>query len=135
MNEPLLLVEDEEDDVLFMQIALKRAGVTNRLQLVPDGRETIAYLNGDRQYCPRQDYPLPGLVLLDLRLPQVPDLDVLKWIRQRPAFHHLHVIVCSSSCQTSDVETAHRLGASAYVIKPPPGGTSGPRASDQALLA
>ena len=69
-----------------MQIALERAKVKNPLAVARDGREAIAYLKGDGKFANRQEYPLPALVLLDLRLPQVPGLEVLKWIREQPAF-------------------------------------------------
>jgi CheY-like chemotaxis protein len=118
MKEPVLLVEDEENDVFFMRIAFDRAGVKNPLVVASDGREAISYLHGDGKYGDRRQHPVPCLVLLDLRLPQVPGLEVLKWIRGQPSLNHLPVIVCSSSCQDSDVKAAHRLGASAYIIKP-----------------
>jgi CheY-like chemotaxis protein len=118
MNEPVLLVEDEENDVFFMRMAFERAGVKNPLVVASDGREAISYLNGDGKFGDRHQHPIPCLVLLDLRLPQVPGLEVLRWIRQQPSLNHLPVIVCSSSGQDSDVKTSHRLGASAYIIKP-----------------
>ena len=118
MNESVLLVEDEENDVFFMRIAFERAQVKNPLVVASDGREAISYLNGDGKFGDRHAHPVPGLVLLDLRLPQVPGMEVLRWIRQQASLNHLPVIVCSSSCQDSDVKTAHRLGASAYIVKP-----------------
>jgi CheY-like chemotaxis protein len=118
MNKAVLLVEDEDHDVLFMQIAFEEAGVENHLSVVCDGREAIDYLQGEGKFAERQQFPLPGLVLLDLRIPRVPGLEVLKWIRQQPPFAQLPVIVCSSSDQDSDVDTAYRLGANGYVVKP-----------------
>jgi two-component system response regulator len=118
MNKPILLVEDEDHDVLFLQIALESAEARNHLAVVRDGREAIAYLKGDGEFANRQDYPLPGLVLLDLRLPRVPGLEVLKWIRQQPAFATLPILICSSSDQESDVDSAYQLGANGYLVKP-----------------
>ena len=118
MNKLMLLVEDEESDVLFMQIAMERANAHNPLAVAKDGREAIAYLEGSGKFGNRQKHPLPGLVLLDLRLPHVPGLEVLRWVRQQPALARLPVIVFSSSNQDSDVETAYRLGADAFVVKP-----------------
>jgi CheY-like chemotaxis protein len=117
MRKPILLVEDEEHDVLFMQLAMEDAGVESHLSVVRDGREAIAYLKGDGKFANRQEFPLPGLVLLDLRLPHVPGLDVLKWIRGQSGFAQLPVIVYSSSDQDSDVESAYSLGANAYLVK------------------
>jgi len=72
MRKSILLVEDEEHDVLFMQLAMEDAALKNPLAVVSDGREAIAYLKGDGKFANRKEFPLPGLVLLDLRLPQVP---------------------------------------------------------------
>ncbi len=116
---PILLVEDEEHDVLFMRIALKRAGVENRLAVARDGREAIAYLAGQGEFANRQEHPLPGLVLLDLRLPHVPGIQVLRWLRAQPTLAQVPVIIFSSSDQDADVDNAYRSGANGYVIKPP----------------
>jgi two-component system response regulator len=118
MTKAILLVEDEDHDVFFMQLALEEAGANNPLSVARDGREAIAYLKGEDKFASRHDFPLPGLVLLDLRLPRVPGLQVLKWIREQPGFMKLPVIICSSSSQDSDVDTAYRLGANGYLVKP-----------------
>jgi DNA-binding response OmpR family regulator len=114
---PILQVEDEEHDVIFLQYALERAQVKNPLAVVRDGREAIAYLRGEGRFADRQDYPLPGLVLLDLRLPW-PGLEVLRWTRAQPEFAKLPVLVLSSSDQDADVDAAYRLGANGYIVKP-----------------
>ena len=119
MNKPILLVEDEEHDVLFMQMALDAVGAKNPLSVAKDGCEAIDYLRGDGMYADRRQYPLPGLMLLDLRLPRVPGFEVLRWLRQQPAFAKLPVLVLSSSDQDSDVEAAYQLGADGYLVKPP----------------
>ncbi len=119
MKKTILLVEDEESDILFMQMALQAEGVDNPLAITRDGREALAYLQGQEQYADRQKYPLPSLVLLDLRLPYVPGLEVLQWLRQQPSFAHLPVLVLSTSNQDADVEAAYGLGANAYLVKPP----------------
>ena len=118
MNKAILQIEDEPSDVLFMQMAMQAAGLENRLIVARDGREAIAYLKGEGQYVDRQQYPLPGLVLLDLRLPYIPGLDVLKWLREQPSFAHTPVLVLSSSDQDADVEAAYHLGAQGYLVKP-----------------
>jgi CheY-like chemotaxis protein len=111
------LIEDSEDDALIFARALKTSGVSNSLKIATDGREAIEYLtramNGGNS-----DYPFPGLVLLDLKLPHVLGLDVLKWIRSQPALQTIIVIVLTSSRQESDLERAYRLGANSYLVKP-----------------
>ena len=114
---PILLVEDEEHDVLFMKIALEQAEVDVPLQVARDGREAIAYLNGEGDFSNRDRYPLPRLVLLDLRLPEVPGMDVLRWIRIQPALVRIPVMIHSSSDQERDVDEAYRLGVQAYIVK------------------
>lgn len=114
---PILLVEDEEHDVLFMQIALEQAQADHPLVVARDGQEAIRYLK-DTEFGNRREHPLPCLVLLDLRLPRVPGLDVLKWIRCQPAFVQLPVLIHSSSNQDRDVERAYAAGANGYIVKP-----------------
>jgi CheY-like chemotaxis protein len=118
MNKPILMVEDEEHDVLFMQMAMEGAKVKNPLKVVRDGREAMSYLSGSGKYSNRVRFPMPGLVLLDLKLPEVPGLEVLKWFREQRAFDDIPVIVFSSSNQDFDVDSAYDLGANAYMVKP-----------------
>ncbi len=113
-----LLVEDEPDDVLFVRMATKHSGLVNLLQVVEDGSAAIAYLGGDGVYANRTLYPLPCLVLLDMKLPHVMGLDVLKWIRDRPAFDTTIVIMLTSSRHSDDVRRAYALGANAFLVKP-----------------
>jgi CheY-like chemotaxis protein len=118
MTETLLLVEDAEDDVLFMKRALKRAGIANPLQVVGDGQEALDYLAGRGRFGDRLQSPVPFLVLLDLKLPQVPGLEVLKWIRGQDKLEPLPVIILTSSREAQDVDQAYRRGANAYLVKP-----------------
>jgi CheY-like chemotaxis protein len=118
MDAPILLVEDEQNDVLFTTMALKRAGVTNPIYVVRDGREALAYFSSTGEFSNRQEYPLPYLVLLDLKLPYVMGLEVLKWLRARPEFDCTVVIVLTASTQIEDMQTAYHLGANAFLVKP-----------------
>ncbi len=114
----ILLVEDEENDVFFMQRALKKAAINNPLQIAHDGQEAINYLQGSGEFADRKKYPLPGLVLLDLKLPHVKGLDVLKWIRGYEEVQNIIVIILTSSKLQPDIDEAYRLGANAYLVKP-----------------
>ena len=121
MNSPdhtILLVEDNPDDVLLMKRALKKANLVNPLQVVEDGEQAIAYLAGEGQYADRAAYPLPVLVLLDLKLPRKSGLEVLQWVRQQPGLKRLRVVVLTSSNQKADINQAHELGANSYLVKP-----------------
>ena len=117
MTGTILIVEDDSNDVFFMQQAFKKAGVFNPVQVVSDGQQAIDYFNGDGKYADRGVFPLPGLVLLDLKLPYVMGLDVLKWIRQETEAAAI-VLIFSSSRDESDIAAAYRLGANGYLIKP-----------------
>ncbi len=114
----LLLVEDSEDDVLFMKRAFKTAGVTQLLQIASDGQVAIDYLSGKGAYADRQAYPLPVLILLDLKLPVRDGHEVLAWIREKKKFKKLPVIVLTTSNEQVDVEKAYDLGANSYLVKP-----------------
>lgn len=114
----ILLVEDDENDVFFMKIALEKNVMDQGLQVAEDGAEAIAYLRGDDRFSDRFRYPLPNLILLDLKLPHVMGLDVLKWIRSQPELAMTVVIVLTSSQQRSDIQEACASGANSYLLKP-----------------
>lgn len=78
----------------------------------------VDYLAGQGNYRDRITYPVPALLLLDLKLPQLLGLEVLHWIRHQPALAQLPVIICSGSDQDSDVEAAYALSARGYIVKP-----------------
>ena len=117
MSKTILLVEDSEDDAVLFERALNASGAPGSLKIASDGRKAIEYLTHAMDGG-SPDYPFPHLVLLDLKLPYVLGLDVLKWIRSQPALQSLIVIVLTSSRQESDVEQAYRLCANSYLVKP-----------------
>ncbi|MDO8545380.1 MAG: response regulator [Opitutaceae bacterium] len=114
----ILLVEDEENDVYFMERALEKAGLTSSLRVAEDGEQAIDYLSGNGEFADRKRFPLPALVFLDLKLPKVMGMDVLKWIREQASLDTVVVIVLTSSQQRSDIEQACALGANSYLVKP-----------------
>ncbi|HZP61211.1 MAG TPA: response regulator [Opitutaceae bacterium] len=114
----ILLVEDEENDVVFMEIALEKAGLMDSFQVAEDGQEAIDYLSGKGEYADRTRFPIPALVFLDLKLPLIMGMDVLKWIRDQPALDTMVVIMLTSSQQRSDILRACALGANSYLVKP-----------------
>ncbi len=114
----ILIVEDNEDDYFILQRAFISAGVKATLRQASDGEEAVHYLSGVGKYGDRIAFPLPSLVLLDLKLPKILGHDVLAWIRQRTELNGTVVIVLSSSKEDADIEKAYRLGANAYLLKP-----------------
>jgi len=113
----ILQIEDDPNDVFILQHALKKAGVVNPIQVVNDGQQAIDYLKGTGSFADRDRFPLPSLVLLDLKLPYVMGLDVLKWIRQQSGVAPT-VVVLTASGERADIATAYRLGANAFLTKP-----------------
>jgi CheY-like chemotaxis protein len=105
------------NDVFFLQRAMKKAGVANPIQVASNGQQAIDYLKGAGEFADRDKFPLPCLVLLDLKLPYVMGLDVLRWIRQQPG-PQLVVIMLTASAENRDVAAAYRLGANAFLTKP-----------------
>src|SRR5581483_6252176 len=114
----ILLVEDDSNDVFFLQFAFESAGIGNPLQVVGDGQQAINYLAGTGQYADRSKYPFPVLVLLDLKLPVKMGLEVLRWVQNQPRLSNLLVIVLTSSADSNDVDKAYSLGARSYLVEP-----------------
>jgi CheY-like chemotaxis protein len=117
-NSTVLLVEDDPNDVVLTQRAFDRAGFANPLQIVGDGEQAIAYLSGAASYADRGRFPLPILLLLDLKLPRKSGFDVLAWIRGAPTMRRLPVVVLTSSQQSPDINRAYDAGANSYLVKP-----------------
>jgi CheY-like chemotaxis protein len=114
----ILLAEDEEDYVLLIRNAFEKAHIPNPLHVVWNGQEVISYLLGEGKYSNREEYPLPDLLLLDLKMPRVNGFEVLQWIRQQPSLTPLRILVLTSSEQVRDVNEAYRLGANSFLVKP-----------------
>ncbi len=114
---PILQVEDDPNDVFFLKHAMDKVGVANPIQIAVDGQQAIDYLRGAGKFADRELFPLPCLVLLDLKLPYVMGLEVLKWIRSQP-LKSIVVIILSASSERADIATAYALGANAFLTKP-----------------
>ena len=114
----VLLVEDREDDVLLIQRALTKGYINITLRIARNGDQALAYLSGDGEFADREKYPLPRLVLLDLKMPGRDGFDVLHWIRHQEEFKTMRVIVLTSSDQIRDVNRAYQLGANSFLVKP-----------------
>ncbi|MDB6028868.1 MAG: response regulator receiver protein [Verrucomicrobiales bacterium] len=115
----VLLADDDENDVLLMQRAFQKARLANPLQIVRNGEQAVAYLEGTGCYADREKFPLPCLVLLDLKMPKKNGFDVLQWIRTTPAVHRILVVILTSSSETPDINRGYDLGANSYLVKPP----------------
>ena len=118
MTGTILLVDDDENDVLVMTMALKKVGMPCPVRVAKDGRDAQDYLSGAGKFADRSEYPLPCLMLVDLKLPRVTGLEVLRWLRERPEFDSTIVLVLSSSPMPDDIDRAYHLRANAYLVKP-----------------
>jgi CheY-like chemotaxis protein len=119
INRAILLAEDDENDVFFMRRALQKAQIELPLHVVPNGQEALDYLSGTGKYGDRDHYPLPSLVLLDLKMPFLDGFDVLTWIQSQWPLKEIPVVVLTSSSEERDRKKAQDLGAKAYFVKPP----------------
>jgi two-component system response regulator len=113
----ILLAEDDEDDVLLMRLAFRKAGLTNPVHVVATGAEAIEYLMGAIE-AKSSGSPTPLLISLDIDMPMVTGFDVLNWIRTQPALDEVPVVVLSQSDQGKDANRAIQLGARSYLVKP-----------------
>jgi len=113
----ILLVEDEAGDAFVFQEALRGSSIPAQLQRVSDGLMAIEYLKGEGQYSNRQTHPLPGLVVLDLSMPGLDGISLLRWIRKQPWLHGLPVVVFTCNDEGSFVAEAMESGADTYIIK------------------
>jgi two-component system, response regulator len=114
----ILLIEDNESDELLTIRALRKAGISNEIVVTRDGAEALDYLFRRGAYAARDSGVLPAVALLDLNLPKIGGLDVLRQIRQGELTRRLPVVVLTSSSEEEDVIRSYDLGANAYVRKP-----------------
>jgi CheY-like chemotaxis protein len=115
----ILLAEDDPNDVFFMQRALTKRGISLPLHVVRNGQEALEYLGGLGKFGDRAQFPLPSLLLLDLKMPFVDGFEVLAWARAQSGLKQLPVVVLTSSAEDRDRQKAAELGANAYFVKPP----------------
>ena len=115
---PVLYIEDEPDDVFFLDRAWKQAGVANPLIVLKNAQQALDYLAGQGPYADRAQHPLPCLLLLDIKLPAKSGLEVLKWVRQNPGLNSLKAVILSASEHPAELALARSLGVSDYIVKP-----------------
>lgn len=114
----ILLVEDSENDIILVRKAFTKANVLNPVVVVKNAEEAMAYFMGLGAYKDRDEFPLPSLVLLDLKLPGMSGLEFLKWLREQSGFGATRIVVLTSSTLDRDVNEAYQLGANSFLVKP-----------------
>lgn len=115
----ILLAEDDDNDVFLFDLALRRAEVASALIHVSDGEMAMDYFLGNGKFADRNTYPLPDMAVFDIKMPRVTGLELLAWLRGRPQWRLLPVMMLTSSGEERDIKLANQLTASAYVIKSP----------------
>ncbi|HWI59423.1 MAG TPA: response regulator [Bacillota bacterium] len=120
MREPaILVVEDDPNDAFLLQRAFRKARIDSPVLFLQDGQEVLDYLQGSTPLGhPATGQPLPGLILLDLKMPLMDGFEVLQWLRARPAFGAVRVVVLSGMEDRATIERAYRLGADEFCCKP-----------------
>jgi len=118
VNQPILLVEDNSDDELLTLRAFKKSNILNRIDVVRDGQEALDYFNRQGLYVQRSVEENPELILLDLKLPKVDGIEVLKFIRGCDQYNNIPVVVLTSSDQETDIDYCYAIGANSYLCKP-----------------
>jgi len=115
----VLLVEDDLNDIFLVKRAFKMARIQNPLQVVTDGQEAINYLRGEGKYSDRDAYPLPKLIVMDIKMPRRSGFEVLEWVKgDSKPLRRIPIVIVSSSEDPSDINRAYELGANAYMVKP-----------------
>ena len=114
----ILIVEDYEDDAKLLQLLLRECGITNPTRIALSAEEAINYLVGGPPYGDREQYPLPAVVFVDLKLPGISGFDLLRWMKSHPELKTAFVVVLSATGDLMSVQAAYSLGANSFLIKP-----------------
>jgi two-component system response regulator len=114
----ILLIEDNVDEAQLVIRSLKKNNLANRLLHIDDGEEALDFIFARVNYADRKSKPLPSLILLDLKLPKVDGMEILKQIKSDPVTRAIPVVILSSSAVQHDVVRCYELGANSYVVKP-----------------
>ena len=115
----ILLIEDDSGDARLLERAFKKAEIDIPVVRVKDGDDAVAYFSGEGRFVDRALYPIPGLILLDVKLPRRSGFDVLEFLRSRDSdCRRLPIIMLSSSAEPQDINRSYDLGANSYITKP-----------------
>lgn len=117
-NLMILIAEDDENDILLLERALRKIGLNNPIGICRDGEDTIAYLRGSPPYDDRNKHPFPSVLFLDIKMPKKSGLEVLRWLQRHPHCNVIPTLVLTSSREESDIREAYAAGANSYMVKP-----------------
>jgi len=119
MKQPVLVIEDNRDDIFLMERAVGKSGVAWELRILTDGQQALDYFSGAGEFSNREKFPLPAIIFLDLKLPYVTGFEVMAVLRNDPVLRKIPVVILTSSPEERDQYQAMNLGAKAYMTKPP----------------
>ncbi len=114
----VLLIEDSSDDVAFFKHTFEKAGLTAGLRVVSDGAEALEFVSGTGRYTAHNSASRPKIIVLDLKLPKVDGLEVLRRLKSDPHTWNIPIVVFSSSQEERDLVASYKLGVNSYVVKP-----------------
>jgi len=117
-NFTILIAEDDPNDVMLLELAIRKNGIRNPVKVVRDGEEAIEYLEGKGQYKDRERFPFPSVIISDVKMPRRNGLEVIEWVRRHPTCSIIPIVMLSGSRIQNDVLTAYKLGANSYFTKP-----------------
>ena len=115
---PILIAEDDENDAVILERALRKVGFQNPFHLSKDGSDVVAYLCGRAPYDDRKKYAFPRILITDLKMPIMDGMQLLRWLHDHPQCNVIPRIVLTASRQVSDIQEAYKWGANSYLVKP-----------------
>jgi CheY-like chemotaxis protein len=115
---PILIAEDDENDAIILERALRKVGFSNPFHFCRDGTDVLRYLCAEEPYQNREAFPFPRMLITDLKMPKMGGIEVLKWLYQHPECHLIPKIVLTASRQQADIQEAYKCGVNSYLVKP-----------------
>jgi CheY-like chemotaxis protein len=115
---PILIADDYADDAVFLKRSIEKAGLQNPVYSVNDGAKVLAWLQGEGIYANRDNYPLPAVLFIDLKMPARDGFAVLRWLKERHEFDGMLVVVLTGDQHTEKIPLAYELGADTFLTKP-----------------
>jgi CheY-like chemotaxis protein len=114
----ILLAEDDENDVQMFRRAFQQLAIDSPVQVVSNGEEALAYFKGIGRFSNRAEFPLPDILLLDLKMPRKNGFEVLEWLRGQERLRDMRIVVLTTSADKKDIQKAYQLGAASFITKP-----------------
>lgn len=115
---PILIAEDDENDAIILERALRKVGFENPFRFCRDGTDVLDYLKAEGRYSNRQEFPFPRILITDLKMPKMGGIEILKWLYHHPECNLIPKIVFTASQQSEDIKEAYKWGANSYLVKP-----------------